>query len=90
MTTDQVADFMSDIWQPATRLARPWRPSGCPDNRTAVSSTACDIAGAMPMRILATIQSPEAIRAILECLDLPPLPPPIAPPALGSPLLAET
>ena len=32
------------------------------------------------MRILATILSLTAIRAILECLGLPPRPPPIAPP----------
>jgi hypothetical protein len=36
------------------------------------------------MRILAAIQSPDAIRAILECLGLPPRPPPIAPPALAT------
>jgi hypothetical protein len=30
------------------------------------------------MRILATINSPEAIHKILDCLDLPTRPPPIA------------
>jgi hypothetical protein len=42
-----------------------------------------------PMRILAALQSPEAIRAILECLGLPARPPPVAPPALGGLLPAE-
>ena len=32
-----------------------------------------------PTRVIAAIQSPEAIRAILECLGLPSRPPPIAP-----------
>ena len=36
-----------------------------------------------PMRVLAAIQSPEAIRAILECLGLPARPPPVAPPAVA-------
>jgi len=31
------------------------------------------------MRILAAIDSPEAIRKILTCLDLPARPPPVAP-----------
>jgi len=34
------------------------------------------------LRILAAIHSPEAIRAILECLGLPSRAPPIAPAAL--------
>jgi len=55
----------------------------------AIDALRCPRCG-QPMRILAAIQSPDAIRAILECLDLPPRPPPIAPPALGSLLLAET
>ncbi len=42
-----------------------------------------------PMRVLAAIQSPEAIRAILECLGLPARPPPVAPPALGVLLPAD-
>jgi hypothetical protein len=35
------------------------------------------------LRILAAIHSPEAIRAILECLGLPSRAPPIAPAALS-------
>jgi hypothetical protein len=31
------------------------------------------------MRLLAVIQDPEAIRAILDCLDLPSRAPPLAP-----------
>ncbi|MBZ5641079.1 MAG: transposase, partial [Acidobacteriia bacterium] len=42
-----------------------------------------------PMRILAAIQSPAAIRAILECLGLPPRPPPVAPPAVDRLLSAD-
>jgi hypothetical protein len=41
------------------------------------------------MRVLAAIQSPEVIRAILNCLGFPPRPPPVAPPALGGLLPAE-
>jgi hypothetical protein len=41
------------------------------------------------MRVLAAIQTPEAIRAILECLGLPTRPPPVAPPATGRLLPAE-
>ena len=35
-----------------------------------------------PLRILAAVQSPEAIRKILDCLGLPSRAPPIAPPAI--------
>jgi hypothetical protein len=34
-----------------------------------------------PMRILAAIHPPQATLAILECLDLPTRPPPVAPPS---------
>ncbi len=34
-----------------------------------------------PLRVLAAIQSPEAIRKILDCVGLPSRAPPIAPPA---------
>jgi hypothetical protein len=41
------------------------------------------------MRVLAAIQSPDAIRDILECLGLPARPPPVAPAALGGLLPAD-
>ena len=41
------------------------------------------------MRVLAAIQSPDAIRAILECLGLPARPPPVAPTVLGGLLHAD-
>ena len=44
----------------------------------AVDALRCSRCGS-PTRILAAIQSPAAIRAILECLGLPSRPPPIAP-----------
>jgi len=67
-------------------------PSGAPRNsRTpwavllsrvfAVDALTCPRCG-QPMRILAVIQSPEAIHAILDCLNLSARPPPVAPPAL--------
>jgi hypothetical protein len=42
-----------------------------------------------PLRVLAAIQSPEAICAILECIGLPPRPPPVAPPALAGSLPSD-
>jgi hypothetical protein len=41
------------------------------------------------MRVLASIQSPDAIRDILECLGLPARPPPVAPAMLGGLLPAD-
>jgi hypothetical protein len=41
------------------------------------------------MRVLAAIQSPDAIRDILECLDLPARPSPVAPAVLGGILPAN-
>lgn len=48
----------------------------------AVEALTCPRCGE-PMRVLAAIQSLDAIRAILECLGLPARPPPIAPPAIA-------
>jgi hypothetical protein len=41
------------------------------------------------MRVLAAIQTPDAIRDILECLGLPACPPPVAPAVLGGLLPAD-
>lgn len=48
----------------------------------AVEALACPRCG-HPMCVLAAIQSPDAIRAILECLGLSALPPPVAPPPIS-------
>ena len=48
----------------------------------------CERCGAR-MRILADIHSPDAIRAILDCLGLPSRAPPIAPAAYEGELQAE-
>ena len=54
----------------------------------AVDVLVCARCGAST-RIIAAIHSPQAIRAILDCLGLPTRPPPVAPPSLDRLLRTE-
>jgi hypothetical protein len=79
--------------QPAKEPARARRGGRLPwaqllQRVFAAEALTCPRCG-QPMRVLAAIQTPEAIRAILECLNLPARPPPIAPPAIGALLPAD-